>query len=143
MGIDPQSRDRIYTMLESLLDRGTAILLTTHQLDEAQSRCDRIAIIDGGRIIESGSFQELLDRTIGTTQQLSLRFNQRLSEAPAPLILHESGLEATAMLTGGNYELPRLLSQLIAANVGIEHMLLREPSLEQLFLHLTGKELRE
>jgi ABC-2 type transport system ATP-binding protein len=143
VGIDPQSRERIYEMLDSLLELGTAILLTTHQLDEAQNRCDRIAIIDQGRIIEAGTFQELLDRTISSSQQLHLRFAQPQTQVPAPLQLAESGLEANGLLSGGNNQLPNLLTQFIAANIAIEKLVLREPTLEHLFLHLTGRELRE
>jgi ABC-2 type transport system ATP-binding protein len=143
VGIDPQSRERIYAMLENLLELGTAILLTTHQLDEAQSRCDRIAIIDGGRIIESGTYEELLERTIGSSQQLSLKFAQPLSSVPPPLKLSASGLEATGVIPGGNGQLPELLRQFMAANVRIDQLVMREPTLEHLFLHLTGRELRE
>jgi ABC-2 type transport system ATP-binding protein len=143
VGIDPQSRERIYTMLDSLLEIGTAILLTTHQLDEAQTRCDRMAIIDGGRIIESGTFEELLERTIGTAQQLSLRFAKPQVRVPEPLQLNDTGLEAVAFIEGGNSQLPNLLHQLVVHNIAIEHMVLREPTLQNLFLHLTGKDLRE
>ncbi len=143
VGIDPQSRERIYAMLDTLLELGTAILLTTHQLDEAQTRCDRMAIIDGGRIIESGTFEELLERTIGKSMQLSLRFTSPQTFAPPPLLLSESGLEAVGLLSAGHSQLPNLLSQLASQNVAIEHLVLREPTLQHLFLHLTGKELRE
>ncbi len=57
VGVDPQSRERIYNMLDSLLANGTAILLTTHQLDEAQTRCDRIAIVDAGQLLDTGTYQ--------------------------------------------------------------------------------------
>ncbi len=143
VGIDPQSRERIYTMLDTLLELGTAILLTTHQLDEAQTRCDRMAIIDGGRIIESGTFEELLARTIGTSSQLSLRFSVPQSRVPLPLHLSANGLEAQGLLDGGNSQLPHLLNQLAVNDIAIEHLVLREPTLQHLFLHLTGKELRE
>ncbi len=143
VGIDPQSRERIYAMLDTLLELGTAILLTTHQLDEAQTRCDRMAIIDGGRIIECGTFDELLARTIGNSSQLSLRFSEPQTRVPRPLRLSENGLEAQGLLDSGNGQLPHLLNQFANSNVAIEHMVLREPTLQHLFLHLTGKELRE
>ena len=65
VGVDPQSRERIYEMLGELRDRGTAILLTTHQLDEAQFRCDRIAIVDNGRVVQTGTFDQLVTQTVG------------------------------------------------------------------------------
>lgn len=142
VGIDPQSRERIYTMLDSLLELGTAILLTTHQLDEAQSRCDRMAIIDGGRIIESGTFEELLERTIGTSQQLSLRFTEPQSRVPLPLQLSENGFDAAGFIEGSSH-LPRLINYFNMNRVSIATITMREPTLQHLFLHLTGKELRE
>jgi len=142
VGIDPQSRERIYKMLESLLELGTAILLTTHQLDEAQTRCDRIAIIDGGRIIDAGTFDELLQRTIGTAQEVSLRFTEPQARVPSPLQLDASGLEAFGFIQSSK-QLPRLLSYFSINRVTIARMMLREPTLQTMFLHLTGKELRE
>ncbi len=142
VGIDPQSRERIYTMLDSLLKLGTAILLTTHQLDEAQTRCDRMAIIDSGRIIESGTFEELLERTIGTSQQLCLRFTEPQSQVPLPLRLSENGFDATGFIEGSSH-LPRLLNHFNTHHVSIATITMREPTLQHLFLHLTGKELRE
>ncbi len=142
VGIDPQSRERIYTMLDSLLELGTAILLTTHQLDEAQTRCDRMAIIDGGRIVESGTFEELLERSIGTAQELSLRFTLPQTQVPTPLRLSENGLEAIGFI-GASSHLTRLLNHFNANNISIATVNMREPTLQQLFLHLTGKELRE
>ena len=74
VGVDPQSRERIYSMIGSLVDQGTAVLLTTHHLEEAQTRCDRIAIIDSGQLIAIGTFEELLSRTIGNRQRINIRF---------------------------------------------------------------------
>ncbi len=142
VGIDPQSRERIYTMLGALLERGTAILLTTHQLDEAQSRCDRIAIIDSGRIIASGTFEELLESTISTSQQLNLRFTKPQFQVPSPLGLSEDGLEAAGFIDGSN-QMMNLLNYFNKNHVSIATIAMREPTLQQLFLHLTGKELRE
>lgn len=143
VGIDPQSRQQIYAMLESLLQQGTAILLTTHQLDEVQSRCHRMAIIDEGRIIDSGTFQDLLDRTIGSAQQLHVSFTQPQPYVPTPLRLTTSGKEAFGLLHGGSGQISQILNNFQQANVAIEHMVLQEPTLEHLFLHLTGRELRE
>ena len=143
VGVDPQSRERIYEMLDRLLEQGTAILLTTHHLEEAQTRCDRIAIMDCGRVLMSGSFEELLLRTIGTAQQISLRFTSPPASLPAPLQFTSSGLEAVGVLEDAVGALPKLLAQLREQQANIEHLTLREPTLQHMFLHLTGKELRE
>lgn len=142
VGIDPQSRERIYEMLESLLEQGTAILLTTHQLEEAQHRCDRIVIVDAGRVIASGTFEELIGNVYQQPRQLSIRFATPLASVPQPLVLDDTGLEAVGMLTDDR-DLPRMLAHLVAHHAVIDQVTFREPPLQQLFLALTGKELRE
>ncbi len=143
VGVDPQSRERIYDMLQSLLEAGTAVLLTTHHLEEAQDRCDRIAIIDQGRIVESGTFDELLSRTIGTAQQVRVQFKDPQKRVPPPLQLAASHLEANCEMQDVRRQLPRLLSSLRNAGLPVQNLSLRSPSLQHMFLHLTGKELRE
>ncbi len=143
VGVDPQSRERIYNMVEELLALGTAVLLTTHQLNEVETRCDRIAIMDNGSVLAAGPLTDLLARTIGTSQQLSLRFTSVQHDVPAPLKLDETGLAAVAVIDGRSPQLPQLLQKLATNRIAIEHMVLREPTLEHMFLHLTGKELRE
>ena len=67
VGVDPQSRERIYEMLATLQASGISIVLTTHHLEEAEQRCARIVIIDGGRIVASGTLPELLATTFGAS----------------------------------------------------------------------------
>ncbi|MEM7476905.1 MAG: ABC transporter ATP-binding protein [Planctomycetota bacterium] len=143
VGVDPQSRERIYHMLQSLLDRGTAILLTTHHLEEAEDRCDRIAIIDQGQILDVGTLEELMSRTVGSAQHLSIQFLKPPSRVPAPLRLREDRLEATCEIANASTELPALLSHIQQAKLPVESVSLRNPTLQTMFLHMTGKELRE
>lgn len=143
VGVDPQSRERIYEMLDGLLDGGTSILLTTHHLDEAQHRCDRIAIIDRGRIVDSGTFDALVDRTIGNGQQVHVRFSQPARQVPAPLTLGDGGFEAWGMIHDVTRELPGLLSSINLQKSQVEAVSLHQPTLQSVFLHLTGRELRE
>src|SRR5438552_2721155 len=65
VGVDPQSRERIYEMLGQLRAAGGSLLVTTHHLEEAEARCDRIAIIDHGKLIAAGTLAELIERTVG------------------------------------------------------------------------------
>ncbi len=73
VGVDPQSRNRIFEMIEALRDAGTAIVYTTHYMEEAERLCDRIAIIDHGKIIAEGTNEELVARTFGRRSQVLAR----------------------------------------------------------------------
>ena len=73
VGVDPQSRQRIWDMLRQLQATGVSIVLTTHQLDEAQQICDRIVIIDSGRTVAAGTFEQLLDASIGRRRRAKQR----------------------------------------------------------------------
>src|SRR4249919_2680318 len=75
VGVDPQSRERIYDMLTELTREGVSLLLTTHHLEEAEARCSRTVIIDRGRVIASGTLAELVDRTVGRHRIVTLRLN--------------------------------------------------------------------
>ena len=81
VGVDPQSRERIYDMLTELTREGVSLLLTTHHLEEAEARCSRTVIIDRGRVIASGTLAELVDRTVGRHRIVTLR----MSAVPASL----------------------------------------------------------
>jgi ABC-2 type transport system ATP-binding protein len=142
VGVDPQSRERIFVMLEELRDRGTSILLTTHQLDEAEQRCDRIVIIDHGRVIAGGTPAELIARTVGVNRRVTLKLavagatleGFRTSEDPRELV----GEVADVAL-----ELPALLELIRHSGGEITDVEVRAPSLHSVFIHLTGRELRE
>ena len=74
VGVDPQSRDRIYEMLAALQRDGVSIVLTTHHLEEAERRCARILIIDHGRIVAEGPLAHLLEKTVGAGGTLQAAF---------------------------------------------------------------------
>lgn len=143
VGVDPQSRERIYTMIEQLREQETAVLLTTHQLDEIQTRCDRLAIVDAGTLIDVGTYDELLQRSIGSAQQVSIRFASAPSRLPARLRPDPSGLGATGTIINVLEDVPRLIAELAGCGASIDQLSLQPPTLQHMFLHLTGKELRE
>lgn len=134
VGVDPQSRERIFDMLNELTKRGTSVLLTTHQLDEVQTRCDRIVIIDQGRVVASGTLEELISSTVGHARQLTLQLRSGPQARQAT---------QTMELPNVARDLPQVLSHAEKKGVQIDHLTVKAPSLQDVFLHLTGKELRE
>src|SRR6187431_747271 len=78
VGVDPQSRDRIYDMLAGLAESGVSLLLTTHHLEEAEARCARTVILDHGKVIASGTMSELVEQTVGRYRLVTLRLDAPL-----------------------------------------------------------------
>jgi ABC-2 type transport system ATP-binding protein len=143
VGVDPQSRERIWEMLDKLKQAGTSLVLTTHQLDEAQTRGDRIVIIDHGKTIAAGTFRELVETTVGPRRQVTLTLDRTPSQ---PL----DGLAATVQDRTVHWqaadvaaELPPVLERVRAAGCRVEDVGVQSPTLQTVFLHLTGRELRE
>ncbi|MCZ6726088.1 MAG: ABC transporter ATP-binding protein [Acidobacteria bacterium] len=140
VGVDPQSRERIWEMLGELRDAGAALLLTTHQLDEAQKVADHIVIIDHGLDIANGDFQQLVRDTIGPGRRVTLQLAEPVAP-PAGLTLEGSCLRGTVSDVAG--ELPALLQRVAGAGGRIIDVEIDAPSLQAVFIHLTGRELRE
>ncbi len=144
VGVDPQSRERIWEMLEEIRRNGASLLLTTHQLDEAQQVCDRIVIIDHGRVIATGTFDDLLRETIGNQRRVTFSVADKPSrQLPQErwLVSDDGNLVCTVEDIAS--ELPSLLTELNDAGARITDLQIETPSLQAVFLHLTGRELRE
>ncbi len=142
-GVDPQSRERIWEMLEELRSQGASLLLTTHQLDEAQQVADRIAIIDQGRVIEEGTFAELLKRTVGAERRVRFTLaRQPTAGVPEGFERLEDG-RLELRVESVTQELEHSLRRLREAGCEIVDLEIEVPSLQTVFLHLTGKDLRE
>jgi ABC-2 type transport system ATP-binding protein len=129
VGVDPQSRDRIYDVLGELATDGVSMLLTTHHLEEAEARCSRTVIIDHGRVIASGTLAELVERTVGRHRHVTLYL--------------DNGEQRVARLDSVATELPPLLARISAEGRAVHDLEVRGPSLQAVFIHLTGRELRE
>ena len=147
VGVDPQSRERIYAMIGELKGRGVSLLYTTHYMEEAERLCDRIAIIDHGKIIALGTTDELIRKTLGSRQALTIETASPISPA-----LREKLTRAGAAVDGGRIQasvedpaaqIRGLLELLHAERVAVKDLTLKSATLEQVFLQLTGRELRE
>jgi ABC-2 type transport system ATP-binding protein len=143
VGVDPQSRERIYEMLAVLRKGGTSLLLTTHQLDEAESLCDRIVVIDHGAVVAAGRLSELIATTVGDRRRVLLSVDRAPAQPLAGLETDASGTTLSAQVSDVATELPALLQRAAAAGLGVKDVAVRSPSLHAVFIHLTGRELRE
>ena len=145
VGVDPQSRNRIFEMIEELHGEGTSMIYTTHYMEEAERLCDRIAIIDHGHVIALGTKEELVRNTFASRSQVLARFADSVDRV-AGWVEQRGGISAgaTAQFT---VEHPTEIAGLLdaAAKDGLElvDVSLRRPNLESVFLQLTGRELRD
>jgi ABC-2 type transport system ATP-binding protein len=144
VGVDPQSRERIYEMLAILRREGASLLLTTHHLEEAEARCDRIVILDHGRVKAAGTLAELVEQTVGTRRTVTLTLAVPIA-APTGFsaAADEDGRHLRAEVSDVGAELPELMRRVQQAGGRIEDVEVRRHGLHSVFLHLTGKELRE
>jgi ABC-2 type transport system ATP-binding protein len=145
VGVDPQSRNRIFEMIEALRAEGSSIIYTTHYMEEAQRLCDRVAIIDHGRIIASGTSDELVQNSFASRSQVLANFGGASSELSAWVERRGGQLaESTAEFTiERSTQIAELLDDAAKAGLTLEDVSVRRPNLESVFLHLTGRELRD
>lgn len=147
VGVDPQSRQRIFDMINQLRNSGTSIMLTTHHLDEAEEHCDRIVIIDHGQVAAAGTLGELVSQTIGQARQVMVTFSRPLDHvngfAREGMHLNAERTSLKTRIQSVHHELPELLSEVAEMGVEVADVEVHAPSLHAVFLHLTGKELRE
>lgn len=142
VGVDPQSRQRIWEMLGQLRANGASLLLTTHQLDEAQQICDRIVIIDHGKTIADGTLDQLVAKTIGRARKVTFVLDQPLAGRVNGK-LQQDGTAVHAQVEDVAGELPAMLATIHNAGGRVNDVRVESPSLHAVFIHLTGRELRE
>ncbi len=143
VGVDPQSRQRIFDMLDELNQQGTSIVLTTHHLDEAETRSDRIVIIDYGKVVADGSIEKLIATTIGARREVAIETSGILVAAPRGLEWNSARNRFVCFVDNVVEELPGILERIQQVGGTITDLEVHQPNLHHVFLHLTGKELRE
>jgi ABC-2 type transport system ATP-binding protein len=149
VGIDIQARLNILDVVRGIARRGAAILYTTHYLEEAQELCDRIGIVDHGRILAEGSLTEL-KHLVGEGQIVSLRGRFRADEL-RDLIANDARVRIASLEDGrallnvgaAREVAAEVLARVLSRGLGVDDVSIQEPSLQGVFLKLTGRELRD
>jgi ABC-2 type transport system ATP-binding protein len=149
VGVDPQSRNAILENVSDLADQGVGVLYTTHYMEEAERLCDRVGIIDEGKIIAEGTRRELVDK-LGQLDRVEITAKGSLSRFATAAKKLDGVDEATGTEGGvhllvreGRSLLPKLLDTATTSGLDVASVEVIEPDLEAVFLHLTGKALRD
>ena len=144
-GLDPRSRLSMWAIIKKLMENGTTILLTTQYLDEADQLADQIVVIDDGVVIAKGTSTELKSK-VGN-DRLELTFAEgtamkRALEALGKKVIDMSDKDysATVVITDPNTDVREILDVLAAKKIGVESMAIHKPTLDDVFLSLTGKQ---
>jgi len=151
-GLDPQNRANLWDHVRSLRSRGTTIFLTTHYLEEADALCDRLMIMDHGEIVAEGTPRDLKRQVAGDSVLLSLHdegggatTRARVLIAAEPYVreITAEGDHLRLYVEDGSAALPDLLRLLDGERIGLKSISLSEPTLDDVFLHQTGRSLRD
>ncbi|MET8990449.1 ATP-binding cassette domain-containing protein [Nonomuraea wenchangensis] len=146
-GLDPRARAGLWDVIAELVAEGTTVLLTTQYMEEADRLADRIAVVDQGRVIARGTADELKDQIGGDRVELSVTGRADLEAATlalAPLAVEDIQVDAAALrmtvpVTGGAAALTEALGRLAAERIAVRDAGLRRPTLDDVFLTLTGQ----
>ncbi|GII90916.1 ABC transporter ATP-binding protein [Sinosporangium siamense] len=152
VGVDPQSRNAILASVRELAGEGVAILYTTHYMEEAERLCDRIGILDGGRLRAEGTRRELVG-LVGEHDQVVFKVEGDPAHA-VPVLEAAPGVgrvqrvegedgEVVAFVADARAAMTELMAAVAAGGVAVRSVEVREPDLEAVFLHLTGRALRD
>jgi ABC-2 type transport system ATP-binding protein len=148
-GLDPQSRRQLWDILRGLRAQGRTILLTTHYMDEAERLCDRVAVVDHGRVIALGSPAELIAQLGGehlvefALANGATMDEQVLGGLPATVAARREGDSYCLTVTAPHLAIPALLSRLNDQHLSLALLTTRHASLEDVFVTLTGRHLRD
>lgn len=146
VGVDPQSRNRIFEIVENLNKLGMTIVYTTHYMEEVERLCNRIAIIDDGKIVAQGTQSELqkesnVKETVEITfQKITSSQVKKLKEVFPSIIQNKQSITVAC---DANKELSTIISMCNSEKLLIEDLKLNKVNLETIFLNFTGKQLRD
>jgi ABC-2 type transport system ATP-binding protein len=146
-GLDPQSRRQLWDLIRGLRTRGRTVLLTTHYMDEAERLCDRVAVIDHGRVIALGTPRELIAR-LGGEHVIDFTLEAggpepELADLPAVRSVRRDAEHYFLSVAEPHVALPALLARLQAGGRALAGLSTRHASLEDVFVTLTGRHLRD
>lgn len=147
LGLDPQGRAGFWDYIRSLRqDTGVTLLLTTHYLEEADQLCERLAIVDHGKIVATGTPSELKERTGGDSVVIKPTQPQDLtallSAIPGAMGVTAVDGSYRVKCTRGEAMVPAIVMACSRANIELASVSIRKPSLDEVFLELTGREYR-
>jgi ABC-2 type transport system ATP-binding protein len=150
-GLDPRTRIAMWDVIAGLVKGGTTLLLTTQYLEEADRLADSIAVVDHGKVIARGTADELKSQLGGERLQIVVSDRERLSEAAemlsrmgtAPAKVYEQTREVLLPVSGGAQLLVEAIRELDGVGIKIDDVALRRPTLDDVFLQLTGRKTEE
>ncbi|QDE95808.1 ABC transporter ATP-binding protein [Myxococcus xanthus] len=146
-GLDPQSRRALWDVVAQLKARGRTVVLTTHYMDEAEVLCDRLVIIDRGRVIARGTPRDIIT-SLGAEQVIELEAEpspdlERLRPLSAVVAAQRHAGRITLRVRELHLALPEVLREVAAGGGQLLHLSTRRPTLDDVFIDMTGRSLRE
>ena len=148
-GLDPQSRRQLWDIIRILEEQGRSILLTTHYMDEAERLCDRVAVVDHGKVIALGSPSELI-ASLGGEHVIEFAVadgsglpHEQLAGLPAVREVRNEASGIALTVTEPHLAIPALMNMLETLRLDLIRLTTRHVSLEDVFVHLTGRHLRD
>jgi len=149
VGIDPQARLKILEAVKGVAAAGTTVIYTTHYLEEAEELCDRIAIMDHGKLLAEGTLEELI-RRVGGRELVTVRgafapqaLREVVASLPGVTVTAEEPGRFVLTVDGSGRGAVEVLGRVLGAGLDVHGVSVQPPSLNMLFLNLTGRELRD
>ena len=148
-GLDPQARQNLWQLIQQIHSEGKTIVMTTHYMEEAQALCDRVAIMDIGRIVELDTPSDMVRRLslpylvkLITSRSLSPQETEKLTGFPSDILVTD-GNSYQFRVKDSHEAMNRIVDWAATVDVPLEHVEIVPSTLEDVFLELTGRALRD